>query len=200
MKCSPLQRALLVYALRSDGTVRALQDIVEAKLTKFFLEPPPLELEVCYKDSSPAIPLIYILASGSDPMADIQRLAEGLDMLAKINPISLGQGQGPKAIAGINEGGQSGKWVLLQNCHLAPSFMQTLETMAEKLDDAELNPDFRLWLTACPSPAFPISILQNGVKMTIEPPKGLKQAMLRSYLSIDEEFINGAFQKSHELK
>ena len=49
-------------------------------------------------------------------------------MLAKINPISLGQGQGPKAgrgmsvaasyvaafvqaIAGINEGSQSGKWV-----------------------------------------------------------------------------------------
>jgi len=201
LKCTPLQRALLVFALRADGTVKALMDVVEAKLTKFFLEPPPLELEVCFKDSTPAIPLIYILASGSDPMADIQKLAEGMDMLAKINPISLGQGQGPKAIAGINEGGKSGKWVLLQNCHLAPSFMQTLEGLVEKLDANELNPDFRLWLTACPSPQFPISILQNGIKMTIEPPKGLKQAMMRSYLGIEPEFfLPENTSKPQELK
>jgi dynein heavy chain len=199
-KLSPLQQALLIFALRQDMTVNKLQDVVEAKLTRFFLEPPPLELEVCFKDSDPVTPLIYILATGSDPMADIQKLAEGMDMLAKINPISLGQGQGPKAIAGINEGGKNGKWVLLQNCHLAPSFMQTLEGLVEKLDIESLNAEFRLWLTACPSPAFPISILQNGVKMTIEPPKGLKQAMLRSYLGIDEDYLGGSCTKSHELK
>merc|ERR1719271_86981 len=51
MKCSPLQRALLMFALRADKTVQALQDIVEAKLTTFFLEPPPLDIEVCYADS-----------------------------------------------------------------------------------------------------------------------------------------------------
>lgn len=190
LKCSPIQRALLLFALRPDSTVGALMTVVQEKLGTFFLEPPPLDLEVCYKDSVPAIPLIYILASGSDPMADIQKLAEMLDMLAKINPISLGQGQGPKAIAGINEGSQSGKWVLLQNCHLAPSFMPTLESIVEKFDPDSMNQDFRLWLTACPSPAFPISILQMGIKMTIEPPKGLKQALLRAYLGFDEEWFN----------
>eukprot|EP00931_Biecheleriopsis_adriatica_P052316 TRINITY_DN3041_c0_g1_i3.p1 TRINITY_DN3041_c0_g1~~TRINITY_DN3041_c0_g1_i3.p1 ORF type:complete len:5045 (+),score=1273.98 TRINITY_DN3041_c0_g1_i3:2025-15137(+) len=190
MKCNPLQRALLLFALRPDQTVGALMAVVQDKLGTFFLEPPPLDLEVCYADSNPAIPLIYILASGSDPMADIQKLAEGLDMLANINPISLGQGQGPKAIAGINEGGQSGKWVLLQNCHLAPSFMPQLEGIVEKMDPSAMHEMFRLWLTACPSPAFPISILQMGIKMTIEPPKGLKQALLRSFLGFDEEWFN----------
>jgi dynein heavy chain len=199
LKCTPLQKALLMFALRADRTVRALQDIVEAKLTRFFLEPPPLELEECYKDGDPTTPFIYILASGSDPMNDIQRLAEGLDMLSKINPISLGQGQGPKAIAGINEGGKSGKWVLLQNCHLAPSFMNQLEGMVEKLPEQELHEMFRLWLTACPSPQFPISILQNGIKMTIEPPKGLKQALMRAYMSIDEEWFEGC-SKPFEFK
>ncbi len=37
-------------------------------------------------------------------MADIIKLAEGLDMLSKIAAISLGQGQGPKAVAALEDG------------------------------------------------------------------------------------------------
>eukprot|EP00929_Paragymnodinium_shiwhaense_P087551 TRINITY_DN476_c0_g7_i1.p1 TRINITY_DN476_c0_g7~~TRINITY_DN476_c0_g7_i1.p1 ORF type:complete len:2666 (-),score=827.08 TRINITY_DN476_c0_g7_i1:96-7328(-) len=199
LKCSPLQQGLMLFALRPDATVRALMTIVEAKLGPYFLEPPPLELEICFRDSNPAVPLIYILAMGSDPMQDIQRLAEGMEMLANINPISLGQGQGPKAINGIKEGTKTGQWVLLQNCHLAPSFMATLEGIVEKFEPEDMHESFRLWLTACPSPAFPISILQLGIKMTIEPPKGLKQAMLRAYLSFDEEWFESC-KKPAEFK
>ena len=62
-----------------------------------------------------------------------------------------------------------------------------------------IRPMLRLWLTACPSPAFPISILQVGVKRTIETPKCLKMALLRSYLGIDEEWIESS-SKPAEVK
>ena len=40
--------------------------------------------------------------------------------------------------------GQRGKWVLLQNCHLVPSFMATPENLVEKRHPEESN--LMLWL------------------------------------------------------
>ena len=75
---------------------------------------------------------------------------------------------------------ESGNWILLQNCHLASSYMPTLDRILENLKD-NLHNDFRIWLTTAPSAVFPITILMKGVKMTYEPPRDIKSNLLRVF-------------------
>lgn len=94
----------------------------------------------------------------------------------------------------IEESLRLGYWVVLQNCHVAESWMGDLERlcMDPSLEETA-HKNYRLWITSYPSKKFPVAILQNSVKMTNEAPKGLKLNILRSFNSdplIDEDFFN----------
>ena len=149
---------IVLKSLRADKIQFAVQNFVIEHLGKPYVEPPTFNLAKSFKDSSITTPLIFVLSTGSDPVADFQRFAEEMNMTKKMDTISLGRGQGAKAEVMINDNLNRGGWVLLMNCHLAVSWMPKLEQIVETMDDTK-HRDFRLWLTSMPNKSFPVSTL-----------------------------------------
>jgi len=69
--------------------------------------------------------------------------------------------------------------------------MPELEKICEQLN-TDLKEEFRLWLTTMPNIKFPVSIIQNSVCMTMEPPRGLKTNLAVSYTGLvpDDEYLD----------
>mmetsp|Transcript_20675 Transcript_20675/g.31599 ORF Transcript_20675/g.31599 Transcript_20675/m.31599 type:complete len:135 (+) Transcript_20675:1072-1476(+) len=134
-----------------------MSNFVVDNIGHYFVTPPTFDLGLVFKDSAPSIPLIFVLSPGADPLNNLEKYAESKKKT--VMKVSLGQGQGPKAEKLIEEGIKKGNWVVLQNCHLAISWLGRLEKICEELPSKKPHRDFRLWLTSYPSPQFPVSVL-----------------------------------------
>jgi len=190
-KLSPFQKLLVLKVFREEKLVFGIPAFVSLVLGASFIEAPPFDLETTYEASAPLTPVIFVLSSGADPTPYLLNLATHMNYTNRLRIISLGQGQGLLAEALIHNARKAGDWVCLQNCHLAASWMPALDKLLEQMQQMDVHPSFRLWLTSMPSPHFPVTVLQNGIKLTNEPPKGLRANVTRTFRDISDKVFDG---------
>jgi dynein heavy chain len=118
-----------------------------------------------------------------------------IDELAKkkkkfpTDKVSMGEGQEKVAREKSSHAFLNGGWVILQNCHLGINYMNELEDTL--LKTAEIHEDYRLWITCEITNRFPIGLLQMVIKVTLEPPAGMKAGLMRTYTTmVSQELLD----------
>ena len=192
-KLNAFERMLLIRAVREDRTMLAASRYVEAVLGKEYAESQQLNIQDCIDESDGLSPIIFLLSQGSDPTTLIEAAAK--KSKKKIHPISMGQGQEPAAKAIVESSWDNGDWALLQNCHLGLPFLIQLEDMIRAVGGVTgertrtIHPEARIWITAEPDNNFPIGLLQMSIKLTNEPPQGIKASLIRTYSWLSQDYL-----------
>jgi dynein heavy chain len=192
------QKLLVIRVLRPDRITTALDnfvrrtlpngdDYVDCDSTSSFQQ----VLMSSYSDSTPQTPIFFILSPGANPVKDVEMLAKknGIDPVKQLHTIALGQGQDVIAMNKLDIGHKEGHWVMLQNIHLMPRFLLDLEKKLDAFAVEGSNQGFRLFVSSDPSNSIPIGLLERSIKLTNEPPQGLKQNMKRAFTFFTKEDI-----------
>ncbi|KAL7704965.1 dynein heavy chain cytosolic putative [Lotmaria passim] len=171
-------RVMAIKVLRPSKLPYIAAELVADTLGHRYTVAPPCHLQEVFADSTKMTPIILILSPGVDPTSLFLDFAEERGFSSRKYMLSLGQDQGVRAAQMVRDGQHEGAWVYLQNCHVYASWMPQLQALVEAMNPTEIHDDFRLWLTSSPSPSFPAVVLQAGLKLTQEPPMGLRGKVL----------------------
>nr|CAD7428943.1 unnamed protein product [Timema monikensis] len=93
-KLATFQMLLLLRCFRVDRVYRAISNYITLILGENYITPPVISLDNILDQSTPHMPVVFILSPGSDPTSDLMKLAElSLSGSGRFKYLSLGQGQ-----------------------------------------------------------------------------------------------------------
>jgi len=193
---APFRKLLFLRCLRADRLQQGLREVIvsalphglkyadcDEELNRFQV------LEQVYQDSSPTTPIYFILSPGANVVADVDALAHKIGMKKTVtyHNISLGQGQDVIAMQHMEYGYKRGHWIFLNNLHLMPRWLAQLENTLREYEQDGLHDQFRLLLSSDPSKQIPIGLLERSIKLTNDPPSGIKANLKGSFQSFSKE-------------
>ncbi|MAD34276.1 MAG: hypothetical protein CMJ88_11040 [Planctomycetes bacterium] len=204
----PFKKMMVVRCLRPDRMIASLGNFIRNTLpngnsyadcdnTLSSLE----VVDQTLSDSSPITPLYFILSPGANVVGTLDKLAEkyGFQKGESYFNISMGQGQDVVAMQCLENAHRNGCWVILNNVHLMPRWLVELEKKLDEYAAEGSNQKMRLFLTSDPSNTIPIGILNRSIKITQEPPAGLKANLKRAWANFPKQDIEDADSKTKSI-
>jgi len=205
---TPFQKMLVVRCLRPDRMTTALTNFVRGVLPNgnayadcdMTLNSYQV-LEQSLHDSTTITPIYFILSPGANVVGDLDKLADKYHFVKNESywNVSMGQGQDIIAMANLETAHRNGHWVILNNIHLMPRWLIELEKKLDEFAQEGSHEKFRLFLSSDPSNGIPIGILNRCIKLTNEPPAGLKANLKRAFACFSKEQIEEADSKMKSI-
>jgi dynein heavy chain len=112
----------LVRSLREDRTVLSSNKFIRKVLGDEYVQPVTDSIAALWEESLPNRPILYLLSAGADPTNNIDEFAKKKKQYPT-GKVSMGEEMEKPALEMIKNGFLSGKWVVLNNCHLSLEFM-----------------------------------------------------------------------------
>lgn len=192
----PFQKMLVVRCLRPDRIATALTDFIRVTLPNgnayadcdSALSSVAI-LDSCLADSTPSVPIYFILSPGANVMGDLDNLAAKYGFVPgeSYHNVSMGQGQDVVAMRNLEMAHRQGHWVVLNNVHLMPVWLTVLEKRLDEFALEGSHKKFRLFLSSDAANSIPIGLLNRCIKITNEPPAGLRANIKRAFASLNKE-------------
>jgi len=184
----PFLHMCLIRCLREDRTVVASNKFIGSVLNQEFVAPVSDPISEIWESSDTNKPVLYLLSTGADPTSQIDEYSRKFKKFPT-KKVSMGEEMEGPALDRIKDGFKTGDWVVLNNCHLSLEFMAEMENILNP-KDVEVHEEFRLWITCSPDKNFPLGLLQMATKVTIEPPKGMRAGLSRTFSTmVNQDFL-----------
>uniref|UniRef100_A0A8R1U2J5 Dynein heavy chain, cytoplasmic n=1 Tax=Onchocerca volvulus TaxID=6282 RepID=A0A8R1U2J5_ONCVO len=177
-----INELLVIHAFRPDRLLASSHRVVAAVFGDEFMQKDQVVnlREIVENEVNANRPILLSSAIGFDASGKVEDLA--VEIGREVTPIAIGSAEGfSQADAVLNSASKSGRWILLKNVHLAPSWLAQLE---KRLHSLKPHPQFRLLLTAEIHPKLPPQVLRASRIVVYEPATGLKANLLRSLSSL----------------
>eukprot|EP00210_Caulerpa_lentillifera_P003221 g3076.t1 len=183
IRLNPLQKIILIASLCPER----LPEAVDGFLLNILEPVPGYSIEALATHFHPEFPVLFIIATGSDPSPELRAYTQKKFGDSTFIEISLGATHNHKAIDEIKNCTLNGNWILVKNVHLTNSF---IEQLAQEFQSWKKHSDFQLFLTTESTDSLPLTLLESSTKatcVTLESKPGIKQNMLQCH----EAFIGG---------
>ncbi|GFR19450.1 dynein heavy chain 9, axonemal [Trichonephila clavata] len=202
-RASSFHKLCIIRCLRPDRIVYAIRDFVAEILGPAFVNSRSNDLDDILNECGSKTPILFILSPGVDPLHDLEACGHKRGFttaLGNFQNVSLGQGQESIAEQTMDTGAASGHWVVLQNIHLAKTWLHRLEKKLEEINTLEVHDEYRLFLSANPpeevagidTKLIPPGVLESCLKVTNEPPKGMQANLHKALDNFSQETFDSS--------
>ena len=169
----------------------------EARLTRGGLDNLSTLLNEVFLESDVKTPVLFIVTSSvnvGDIISDFHQKKQSSLGGLRLQQFALSAGLESMVASRLEQAAQNGDWILLENLHLVPDWLPTLQALIlSTATGPDVNSRFRVFTTAIPDERFPKSILEKFIKVALQPPKSMKQKISKMLLDQEQD---GFFRKS----